>query len=329
VTALAPTLQAFFTDRLMTQRHASPHTIACYRDTFRLLLGFIQDRRGIAPSQLTVDDLDADTVTAFLQHLEHARGNQAATRNIRLAAIRSFFHYAALHHPEHAALISRVLAIPGRRTPHALVAFLSQEEIEALLASPDRRTWVGRRDHTLLLVAVQTGMRISELIGLTGEDVQLGTGPYLRCHGKGRKERVTPLTRQTAAHLHAWLREHQPGPAEPLFPSRTGGRLSRDAIEHRLGKYATFAARACPSLRGKRLSAHVLRHSAAMTLLQAGADLATIALWLGHEDLRTVQAYLHADLAIKERALARTTPPNSKPGRYRPSDALLAFLDGL
>lgn len=329
MSALAPTLQAFFTDRLIRQRRASPQTIAAYRDTLRLLVAFATDRTGIAPSALDVGDLDAPLVGAFLDHLERDRGNGVRTRNARLAAIRSLFRYAALRHPEHAESISRVLAIPPKRFSRSLVTYLADREVEALLGAADRTTWTGRRDHALLLLAVQTGLRVSELIGLRCADVYLGTGAHASCRGKGRKERITPLTRTTVAVLRVWLAERAGAAADPLFPTATGTPLSRDAVEHRLAKYAAAAGAVCPSLRTKRISPHVLRHTAAMRLLQAGVDTSVIALWLGHERLDTTQIYLHADLAIKERAIARTAPSDAKPGRYRPSDTLLAFLDGL
>ena len=329
MSVLAPTLQAFFTDRLIRQRQASPQTIAAYRDTLRLLLAFAADRTGNAPSRLDLGDLDAPLVGAFLDHLEHDRGNGVRTRNARLAAIRSLFRYAALRHPEHAESIGRVLAIPPKRFAHSLVTFLTDQEVEALLAAADRSTWTGRRDHALLLVAVQTGLRVSELIGLRCADIHLGSGAHVSCRGKGRKERITPLTRATVAVLRVWLAERAGDTTDPLFPTSTGIPLSRDAVERRITKYAAAAAAACPSLRTKRISPHVLRHTAAMRLLGAGVDTSVIALWLGHEHVNTTQIYLHADLAIKERAIARTAPPDAKPGRYRPSDTLLAFLDGL
>lgn len=329
MSALAPTLQAFFTDRLIRQRQASPQTIAAYRDTLRLLLAFAADRTGNAPSRLDVGEIDASLVGAFLDHLERDRGNGVRTRNARLAAIRSLFRYAALRHPEHAESIGRVLAIPPKRVTRSLVTFLTEQEVEALLAVADRATWTGRRDHALLLLAVQTGLRVSELIGLRCDDVHLGTGAHVSCRGKGRKERITPLTRATVAVLRVWLAERAGEAADPLFATSTGAPLSRDAVERRLAKYADAARTACPSLRTKQVSPHVLRHTAAMRLLQAGVDTSVIALWLGHERVDTTQIYLHADLALKERALARTAPPNARPGRYRPSDTLLAFLDGL
>jgi len=329
MSGLAPTLEAFFTHRLITQRQSSPHTIAAYRDTFRLLLGFVHQRTGKQPSRLSIDNLDAPTVGAFLEHLEHNRGNSIRTRNTRLAAIRSFFRYAALRHPEHASLIQRVLAIPAKRSQTTLVSFLTRTEIDALLSSPDRTTRAGRRDHAMLVVAVQTGLRVSELTRLANADVALGTGGHLRCYGKGRKERITPLTNQTIAVLRTWMAERRGQLTDPLFPSRNGGPLSSDAVERRLTKYATIAQNRCPSLRDKQLSPHILRHTAAMTLLHAGVDTSVIALWLGHEETRTTQIYLHADLALKEKALARTTPPNTSPGRYQAPDALLAFLDNL
>jgi integrase/recombinase XerD len=329
MTALAPTLQAYFTDRLLCQRRVSPNTVASYRDAFRLLLSFMQDTTGTRPARLELTQLDAPTIGAFLEYLEHDRGNSARTRNIRLAAVHSFFHYCALRHPEHAALIQRVLAIPPKRAGRRTVTFLTREEVTALLDSPDRSTWAGRRDHALLLTAVQTGLRVSELLALTRADVHLGTGPHLRAIGKGRKERVAPLTRQTVAVLRVWMRETDNQPASPLFPSRHSGPLTRDAIERRLAKHVSTARRGCPTLHAKRVSMHVLRHTTAMTLLNAGIDTSTIALWLGHEQERTTHVYLHADLALKQRTLDRITPPNGHPGRYRAPDPVLAFLNSL
>jgi integrase len=315
VTALAPTLQAFFTDRLIGQRQASPHTVAAYRDTFRLLLRYAEDRSRKRPAQL---DFEQD------------RGTSVATRNARLAAIRSLFGFAALRHPEHAALIARVLAVPAKRGDRALVTFLRRPEIDALLAAPDRSGWTGRRDYALLTLAVQTGLRVSELVGLRCVDVALNRGAHVRVHGKGRKERITPLTGQTVAVLRNWLAERAGAPADPVFPGPAGHPLGRDAIRKLVAKHARTAGNHCPSLNsGRRIGPHTLRHTCAMSLLQAGVDLGTIALWLGHEDLRTVQIYLHADLALKERALARTAPPDTRPGRYRPPDPLLNFLEGL
>jgi len=326
---LAPTLQAFFTDRLMRQRQASPHTVAAYRDTLRMLLTFAAERLHIEPSQLEVDHLDALLVADFLDHLERDRGNCVRTRNARLAAIRSLFRHAALRHPEHAAVIERVLAIPPKRFETSIVTFLTEAEVDALLAAPDRATWTGRRDHALLALAIQTGLRASELIGLRCADVHLGVGSHVSCLGKGRKQRTTPLTDNTVAVLRIWIAEHAGPPPSPLFPTRSGRTLSRDALEHRLAKHVASAIHSCPSLREKKITLHVLRHSAAMRLLQAGVDTSVIALWLGHEQVETTQIYLHADLSIKERALARTTPSNTRPGRYRPPDTVLAFLEAL
>jgi integrase/recombinase XerD len=326
---LAPTLQAFFTDRLTRQRNASPHTIAAYRDTLRLLLAFAQKRTGKQPCQLDLDDLDAPLIGAFLDHLEHERHNSIRTRNARLAAIRSLFHYAALDHPEHAETISRVLAIPPKRFERALITFLTEPEIAALLAAPDRDTWTGRRDHAMLLLAVQTGLRASELTALKRSDIHLATGPHVSCLGKGRKHRVTPLTKQTVAVLRTWLTERAGHPDHPAFPTRTGRTLSSDALQRRLAQHATTAALTCPYMATKTISPHVLRHTAAMQLLHAGIDTSVIALWLGHEHVETTQIYLHADMALKEAALARTTPPDTPPGRYQPPDKLLAFLQTL
>lgn len=329
MTPLAPTLQAYFTDRLICQRRVSPNTIASYRDAFRLLLAFVHETTGTPPSRLQLTQLEGPTIGAFLEHLERDRGNSARTRNIRLAAIHSFFHYCALRHPEHAALIQRVLAIPPKRATKRTVTFLAPEEVQALLAAPDRTTWAGRRDHALLLTAVQTGLRISELLGLARADVQLGAGAHVRTTGKGRKQRVAPLTRQTVAVLRVWTRGNADQPTDPLFASRHGGPLTRDAIERRLAKHVTSAQRGCPTLRAKRVSMHVLRHTCAMNLLTAGVDTATIALWLGHEQERTTHVYLHADLEHKQRTLDRITPPDGRPGRYRAPDSLLAFLEDL
>lgn len=329
MTSLAPLLEAFFTERLQRQRQASAHTIAAYRDAFRLLLGFAETHVGKPPSDLLLADIDAPLVGAFLDHLEKERGNGARTRNARLAAIRSFFRFAALHEPAHAALIQRVLAIPQKRFDRDLVTFLTRPEVEALLAAPKRTTWLGRRDQVLLLVAVRTGLRVSELTGLRVDDVVLDTGPHVRCHGKGRKERCTPLDRETVGVLRAWIREARAAPSDVVFPSRRGGRLSTDAVERLLTKHVATAQRACPTLARKNVTPHVLRHTTAVHLLEAGVDRAVIALWLGHEGVETTQIYLDADLAMKERALARTAPPHVGRQRFRPKDSLLAFLESL
>ena len=326
---LAPTLQLFFTDRLAKQRQASPATVTSYRNTFRLLLRFVQETTGKAPSTLDWEDLGAEVISAFLDHLEAYRHNSARSRNTRLAALRSLFRYAALRHPEHAQLIAQVLAIPQKRFDKTIVAFLEPEEIDALLSAPDLSRWEGRRDRALMVLAVQTGLRLSELTGIRCGDVELGNGAHLRCTGKGRKQRCVPLTASTVAVLRVWRRERGALRDDPLFPTRTGRRLSDDAVEARVATHKATAATRCPSLATKRLTPHVLRHTCAMALLRAGVDVAVIALWLGHADIRSTQIYLHADLSIKERALARTTPATQKPGRYRPPDSLLAFLESL
>ena len=329
MSALAPTLQAFFTERLLSQRRASPHTVASYRDSFCLLLCFVQREIGKPPARLQLQDLDASLIGAFLHHLERVRRNSVRTRNARLAAIHSFFRFAALRHPEHAALIERVLAIPTKRFEREIVTFLTDEEVEAILAAPDRDSFLGRRDHALLLVAIQTGLRVSEIIGLKRQDVVLGAGAHVRCVGKGRKERATPLTSSTTTLLKAWLDEFDGESTGPLFPTRQGGPLSRYGVTVLVARHAKAATTRCPSLATKKVSPHVLRHTAAMRLLHAGIDTSVIALWLGHEGVETTQIYVHADLSIKERALARTTPIASPPGRYRPPDHLLAFLERL
>ncbi|MGH8153099.1 MAG: tyrosine-type recombinase/integrase [Rhodanobacteraceae bacterium] len=329
MSALAPVLQAFFAERLVRERAASPLTVAAYRDTWRLLLGFAARRTGKAPCALDLGDLDASLVSAFLDYLERERSNTARTRNARLAAVRALFRYAALHHPEHAASIARVLAIQPKRFERAIVNFLTEAEVTALLAAPDPTRWVGRRDRVLLLLAVQTGLRISELIGVCVGDVHLGTGAHVVCHGKGRKERITPLTPATVRTLRDWLAETHAALTDRLFPTRSGTPLSRDAIEHRLALYTHLAAKECPTLGTKTVTAHVLRHTAAMRLLEAGVDTSVIALWLGHEHVDTTAVYLHAHLALKERALAKVHAPTASIGRYRPRDALLAFLEAL
>ena len=326
---LAPTLQAFFTDRLVRQRNASPHTIAAYRDTIKLLLAFAAERTGEQPSRLQIDELDAPLIGAFLDHLEHQRGCGPRTRNARLAAIRSLYRYAALRHPEHAHTIERVLAIPTKRHERALVTFLTEPETNALIDAPDRSTWTGRRDYAMIMLAAQTGLRASELTTIARSDVHLGTGAHISTLGKGRKQRITPLTTTTVAVLRTWLSERAGQETDPLFPTSTGRQLTRHALERRLAKHAAHAAEHCPSLRSKKVTPHVLRHTTAMRLLHAGVDTTVIALWLGHEQAETTQIYLHADLAIKEQALARTTPINHKPGRYQPPDTLLAFLEAL
>ena len=327
--SLAATLQAFFTERLIHQRHASANTVAAYRDGWRLLLRYANDRIQKQPCQLDITDLDAPFIAGFLTYLEQERGNSVSTRNARLAAIRSFFRYAALSHPEHAELIARVLAIPNKRAERTELSYLDPHEVDALLAAPDRNTWTGRRDHALLDVAVDTGLRVSELTGLRNSDVVLGAGAHLSCLGKGRKQRCTPLRKQTAAVLAVWMKERAGGPGDPLFPSSRGCQISRGAVARRVAKHAHAAAEHCTSMAGKHTTPHVLRHTCAMSLLGHGVDTAVIALWLGHERVETTQIYVHADMSIKERALARTTPPATTPGRYRPNDTLLAFLDGL
>lgn len=268
-------------------------------------------------------------ISSFLDHLETDRHNSARTRNARLGALRSLFRYAALQHPEHTDLIARVLAIPPKRFDKATVSYLTAEEVEALLAAPDLTTWEGRRDHAWLMLCIQTGLRVSELTGLNCADISCGTGANVRCHGKGRKDRAIPLTAATEAAIRHWLRERAGLPTDPLFSTRTGQRLTRDAIEHRLTAHHATAALACDTLQSKKLSPHTLRHTTAMTLLHAGVDTTVIALWLGHADTRSTDPYIHADMTIKERALAKTTPVSSPPGRYRPADSLLAFLEGL
>lgn len=329
-TATLPALiQQFFTDRLCTQMDASPHTIAGYRDTFRLLLQFASERTGRAPTTLKVDDLDCVLVGEFLMHVETQRRNTARSRNTRLAAIRSFFRFVAMTEPAYILHCQKILAMPGKRYVKRTVEFLDHAEMEALLAAPDRSTWAGRRDHAILMVALQTGLRASEIVGLRRCDVVIGTGAHIRCEGKGRKQRSTPLRKESAKVLKAWLKERGGGNADPLFPTNRGTRMSRDALEGIVRRHTLTASRLCPSLAAKRVSPHVLRHSTAMDLLHHGVDQTVIALWLGHESVETTQVYIHADLHLKEKALARVAAPAVSPGRYRPDDKLLAFLEAL
>lgn len=330
MTAFAPLLQAFFTDRLITQRHATANTTAAYRDTFRLLLAYLHEHTGTAPAGLDIGDLDATRIGGFLSHLEHERGNSPRTRNARLAAIHSLFSYAALRHPEHADTIARVLAIPAARIQRNLVTWLTDAETTALLDACDQTTRTGRRDHAMFALAIQTGLRVSELTGLNLADIRTGTGAHVHCLGKGRKERATPLLPDTIAIMNAWITERATPGTEPLFAPTTGRRLSRDAVEARLRHTTAGAAKSCPSLTGKNVTVHTLRHTAAMRLLHAGVDATVIALWLGHENVATTSIYIHADMTIKEQAIAKTTPVGTSPSpRYQPSDTLLAFLDRL
>jgi site-specific recombinase XerD len=329
MSALAPTLEAFFCERLMAQRHASPNTVCAYRDTFCLLLGFVEHRRSKAPAKLDMEDLDAETIAGFLDHLEHERGNGARTRNARLAAIHSLFRFAAFRHPEHAEMIARVLAIPPKRFERRTVSFLTDPEVEALLSAPDRTSFLGRRDHALLLTAVQTGLRVSELVGLHCGDIALGVGAHVLCLGKGRKERATPLTKETVSVLRSWLEIRGAEPIEPLFVTSRGKALTRYGVAAIVERHNRVATAICPSLASKTVSPHVLRHTCAMRLLHAGVDTTVIALWLGHEGVETTQIYVHADLTLKEKALARIAPIDSAPGRYRPPDELLTFLEAL
>jgi len=329
MTTLAPLIQAFFTERLQSQRRASPNTLTAYKLSFSLLLRFAQGRLGTSPSRLCLEELDAPLVSAFLHHLEVERKNQIRTRNARLAAIHSFFHYIAARVPDQADLVRRVLDIPQKRFERRLVDFLSRPEIEAILAAPECHTRLGRRDHALLLVAIQTGLRASELANLSIEQIIPGKHAHVRCIGKGRKERCVPLTRQTVDCLKSWIKERGGAPADPIFPSPRRGVLSLDALEKIVSRHAATAAEACPSLREKRVTPHVLRHTAAMELRQAGVDLSVIALWLGHESIVTTQIYLTADLASREKALSLLSPTPEAFRRFHADDELLTFLKGL
>jgi integrase/recombinase XerD len=327
--ALAPYLQRFFTERLGAQMKASPNTIASYRDAFRLLLKYAAAKLAKAPTDLKVAAIDADLIGAFLADIESTRGNGARSRNARLSAIRSFFKYVAINEPQLLHHCQRILAMPSKRYEKRTIDYLTRAEIEAVIAAPDLTTWHGRRDRALLVLALQTGLRVSELINLQGRDIVLGPGAHVRCFGKGRKERATPIRKDSVKLLRGWVTELGGGESEALFVSNRNERLSRDAVEQIVRKHVKLAARVCPSLKRKRVTPHVLRHSAAMQLLQNGVDRTVIALWLGHESVETTQMYIHADMQIKEKAMARTRPVAAKAGRYRPNDKLLAFLEAL
>jgi integrase/recombinase XerD len=327
--SLATYLQRFFTERLATQLRASPNTVASYRDTFRLLLKYAVGHLGRAPTELQMVDIDADLVGTFLNDIEKTRGNSARSRNTRLAAIRSFFKYVAVNEPQLLRHCQRVLAMPSKRHEKRTIDFLSRIEIEAVIAAPDLSIWHGRRDRALLALALQTGLRVSELINLSGGDVVFGAGAHVRCMGKGRKERATPIRKDSAKVLRDWLAERGGTEKDPVFVSNRGERLSRDAVERIVRKHVAAAASKCPSLKKKRVTPHVLRHSAAMQLLQNGVDRTVIALWLGHESVETTQMYIHADIQLKEKAMARTKPVTAPSGRYRPDDNLLTFLEAL
>lgn len=327
--SLAPYLQRFFTERLGTQLKASPNTISSYRDTFRLLLKFAAGRLRREPTALQVADIDAELVGAFLADIEATRGNAARSRNTRLAAIRSFFKYVAVNEPQLLHHSQRVLAMPSKRHEKRPIDYLTRVEIEAVIAAPDLSTWHGRRDRALLALALQTGLRVSELINLSRGDVMLGAGAHVRCMGKGRKERATPIRKDSLKVLRDWLAERGGAEKDPLFISIRGDRFSRDAVERIVRKHVETAANQCPTLKKKRVTPHVLRHTAAMQLLQNGVDRTVIALWLGHESVETTQIYIHADIQLKEKAMARTASVTAPPGRYRPNDQLLAFLEAL
>lgn len=322
-------LQRFFTDRLHSQLNASPHTVAAYRDTFRLLLVFASERLRRAPSKLRVEELDAVFVGAFLDHLERKRGNTPKTRNSRLAAVRAFFRFVAYAEPACSLQCQRVLAIPSKRHERRSVDFLTETETVALVAAPDPTAWIGRRDRTLLLVATQTGLRNAELRSLRRRDVDLGVGAQVRCSGKGRKMRSTPLRRDIATALESWLAERGGDPDAPVFPSSRGGFLSADDFQQLVARHVVTAASTCPSLAKRSITPHTLRHTTAMALLHRGVDQTVIALWLGHESIETTQIYIHADMRLKERALAHADSSGAAPTRFRPKDALLAFLQSL
>jgi site-specific recombinase XerD len=322
-------LHDYFCKRLVAQRNVSPRTIASYRDTFRLLLRYVQEHTRKAPAALTMADLDAPVILGFLDHLERDRHNSIRTRNARLAGLRSFYHYAASSNPVHLPLIQRVLSIPSKRHDRPLLGFLSRDEVEAVQAAPDRETWSGRRDHALFAALYNTGARVSEIVDLRAVDFTGSPAATLHLRGKGRKERVVPLWKTTARLLAGWLADNPCAPERPLFPNRGGRRMSRSGVASRLRLAVAKASSTCPSLKGRRISPHTLRHTTAMHLLQAGVDITVIALWLGHENPTTTHIYVEADLAMKQKALDKLAAPTHGQARFVPGDDLLAFLDGL
>jgi len=327
---LAPMLQYFFTEHLVSHKQVSPRTIVTYRDSFRLLLQFLKKRTGKKPASLCIGDLDAPAILDFLESLEQQRANQVCSRNVRLTAIRSFFHVVTLRDPLSIAVASRVLAIPRKRTDKRLVGYLTREEIDAVLAAPDQSKWIGRRDYALLLTMYNSGARLSEMICMQRGQVKFDSTTSLHLHGKGRKERVVPLWAKTGRILRSWFRELEIKATEVAFPSVRGTPLSSDGLNYILQQAVRRAAEvSCPSLLTKRVTPHLIRHTCAMHLLQAGVDMAVIALWLGHESIETKHIYVEADLAIKKRALERIAPANSSVRRFKADDALLAFLASL
>lgn len=322
-------LQSFFTDYLIVQRQVSQHTIASYRDTFRLFLKFNQKQLKKEPSKLTLDDINATLIRAFLKDLEVQRKVSARTRNQRLAALHSCFRFASIYYPQYSEMIQQILAIPHKKYHQASIDYLTKYEVDTLLRVPDRTIWSGRRDYTLLLVDIRTGLRVSELTGLHKSDVTLGTGAYIHCFGKGRKERSTPITKNTAKVIQQWLGNTKGKEDELVFTNARGGHLSSDGVQYILDKHIKIACQLCPSLNKKRVTPHVLRHTAAMQLLQSGVDPMMIAIWLGHESVETTHIYIKEDIKMKEQALQKTQESKSKTLRYKPRDKLLEFLQAL
>lgn len=322
-------VQRFFTQRLLEQQGVSPYTIASYRDTFRLLLKFVTNQAKRPPSKLTIEDLGPEVIEKFLLYLERDRGNTVRTRNTRLAALHAFFLFVSIQEPTLGLQCQRILAIPTKRYEQATVEFLTENEATAVIAAPDTQTWIGSRDRALLLLAFQTGLRNSEIRSLTRQDLVFGTGAHVRCFGKGRKMRCTPLRPDVVTIMKAWLGHHPGQNTDPVFPSSRGGQMSSDALQKLVARHVATASVKCQSLKEKKVTPHTLRHAAAMSLLIHGVDLSVIALWLGHESTETTQIYLHADMGLKEKALAHTNPSGAVPARYKPADSLLRFLEQL
>jgi integrase/recombinase XerD len=327
--SIAPLIQSFFTQHLQLHKRVSPQTVACYRDTFRLLFQFIKEQTGREPATFRITDLAAEVILSFLDHLEEQRHNSARSRNIRLAAIRTFFRWVALREPEQIDLATRVLAVPIKRAEKRIVQGLTREEMEALLNAPDPSTRQGRRDHALLSTLYNSGARISEVTGLRRHQVIFGASAFLQLHGKGRKERTVPLWPKTARTLQAWFRELDGESQELAFPSIRGAQLTTEGANQILQRALRKASIECPSLRDRHISPHTVRHATALHLLQSGVDISVIALWLGHESIETTHIYLEADLKTKERALEKLAPAGQTVQRYKAGDEVLAFLASL
>ncbi len=322
-------LQNYFCQYLINQRQVSDRTVKCYRDTFCLLFKFAGEKLGKTASKLCLSDITAELILSFLNYLESVRHNSVTSRNVRLAAIRSFLHYAEYQEPQELPTIQRVLAIPMKRHDFKLIGFLTRDEINAIMSSVNTNTWSGQRDHVLFATLYNTGARVSEVISAKRGDVELNHGTVILLHGKGRKERSVPLWKSTSRLLRKWLDKINSDPKTPLFPNRFGSPMTRAGVEERLKVAVSKAEAICSSLASKKVSPHVIRHTTAMHLLQSGIDLTVIALWLGHENVNTTHKYLESDLQMKEKILNAVDDPKYKFNKKKISDSLIKFLEDL